>query len=167
MPPTSSSKYAYADDLAIISTSNSFEEAEHILTKDIQTLQAYYHQWRLKLNAQKTICSVFHLNNKEADRQLRVKLRGTLLPFSSTPTYLGVKLDRSLTFRHHLQNVAGKASARVCLLRRLCGHDWGADFTTLRSSTLALVYAPAEYCASVWGRSCHTKRVDAQLNSAL
>ena len=109
MPNTSSSKYAYADDLAIISTSNSFEEAEHILTKDIHILQEYYHQWRLKLNAQKTICSVFHLNNKEADRQLRVKLRGALLPFSSTPTYLGVKLDRSLTFRHHLQNVAGKA----------------------------------------------------------
>ena len=167
MPPTSSSKYAYADDLAIISTSNSFEEAEHILTKDIQTLQAYYHQWRLKLNAQKTICSVFHLNNKEANRQLRVKLCGALLPFSPTPTYLGVKLDRSLTFRHHLQNVAGKASARVSLLRRLCGLDWGADFTTLRSSTLALVHAPAEYCASVWGQSCHTKRVDAQLNSAL
>ena len=133
---------------------------------DTQDLHKYYHQWRLKLNTHKTTCSVFHLNNREANRQLKVKLNVAHLPFCATPTYIGVKLDRSLTFRYHVQNVAGKTPARICLLRRLCGHDWGADFTTLRSSTLAIVYAPAEYCVSAWGHGSHTKKVDAQLNSA-
>ena len=44
-----------------------------------------------------------------------------LLPFCPTPTYLGVKLDRSLTFSHHLVALRKKLSSRVTLLRRLVG----------------------------------------------
>ena len=39
--------------------------------------------------------------------------------------------------------------ARTVLIRRLAGTRWGASTPTLRTSTLALVYAPAEYCAQL------------------
>ena len=57
--------------------------------------------------------------------------------------------------------------ARSALIRRLAGTSWGASTPTLRTSTLALVYAPAEYCAPVWCRSAHSKLVDVSLNAAL
>ena len=63
----------------------------------------------------------FHINNREAKRELKVYNNGRLLPFCPTPTYLGVKLDRSLTFRHHLVALRKKLSSRVTLLRRLVG----------------------------------------------
>ena len=53
------------------------------------------------------------------------------------------------------------------LIRRLAGTSWGASTPTLRTSTIALVYAPAEYCAPVWCRSAHTRLVDVSLNAAL
>ena len=90
-----------------------------------------------------------------------------LLPFRPTATYLGVKLDKSLTFRHHLVALRKKLSSRVTLLRRLVGSGWGAGAKTLRIATLSLVYSTAEYCAPVWCRSAHTRFIDSVLMDAL
>ena len=57
--------------------------------------------------------------------------------------------------------------ARTALIRRLAGTSWGASTPTWRTSTLALVYAPAEYCAPVWCRSSHTRLVVVGLNASL
>ena len=86
-----------------------------------------------------------------------------LLPFCPTPTYLGVKLDRSLTFRHHLVALRKILSSRVTLLRRLVGSGWGAGAKTLRTATLSLVYSTAKYCAQVWCRSAHRQCLERRL----
>ena len=98
---------------------------------------------------------------------LLVYKNGRLLPFCPTPTYLGVKLDRSLTFCHHLVALRKKLSSHVTLLRRLVGSGWGAGDKTLRIATLSLVYSAPEYCAPVWCRSAHTHLIDSVLNDAM
>ena len=133
----------------------------------MSTLSAYLQTWRLKLSHTKTVTAAFHLNNREANRELKVYNNGRLLPFCPTPTYLGLKLDRSLTFRHHLVALHKKISSRITLLRRLVGSGWGADAKTLRIATLSLVYSTAEYCAPVWCCSAHTRLIDSVLNDAL
>ena len=126
-----------------------------------------YLTWRLKLSHTKTVTAAFYLNNREVKRELKVYNNGGLLPFCPTPTYLGVKLGRSLTFRHHLVALRKKLSSRVTLLRRFVGSGWGAAAKTLRIATLSLVYSTAEYCAPVWCRSAHTRLIDNVLNDAL
>ena len=121
----------------------------------------------MKLSHTKTVTSAFHLNNRGAKRELKVYNNDRILPFCSTPTYLGVNLDRSLTFRHHLVALHKKPSSRVTLLRRLVGSGWGAGAKTLRIATLSLVYSTAEYCAPVWCRSAHTRLIDSVLNDAM
>ena len=102
LPSTISRKFAYADDLALLHSSGNWKDLEGTLSQDMSTLSAYLQTWRLKLSHIKTVTTAFHLNNREAKRELKVYNNGRLLPFCPTPTYLGVKLDRSLTFRHHL-----------------------------------------------------------------
>ena len=121
----------------------------------------------MKLSHTETVTAAFHLNNREAKRELKVYNNGRLLPFCPTPTYLGVKLDRSLTFRHHLVALRKKLSLLVTLLRRLVGSGWGAGAKTLCIATLSLVYSTDEYCAPVWCRSAHTRLIDSVLNDAL
>ena len=89
------------------------------------------------------------------------------MPYCPTPTYFGLKLDWSLTFHHHLEALRKKLSTRVTLLRRLAGSGWGAGAKTLRTAALSLVHSTAEYCASVWCRSAHTRLIDNVLNDAL
>ena len=162
-----SRKFAYADDLALLHSSGNWKDLEGTLSQDMSTLLAYLQTWRLKLSHTKTVTSAFHLNNREAKRELKVYNNGRLLPFCPTPTYLGVKLDRSLTFRHHLVALRKKLSSRVTLLRRLMGSGWGAGAKTLHITILSLVYSAAEYCAPVWCRSAHTRLIDSVLNDVL
>ncbi|KAJ3583998.1 hypothetical protein NHX12_015495, partial [Muraenolepis orangiensis] len=70
---------------------------------------------------------------------------GTLV--QQAPKYLGVRLDRTLSFKQHLEEVKAKVTSRVALIRRLAGTTWGASAKMLRISTQALVFSAAEYCA--------------------
>ena len=164
LPSTTPQKYAYADDLALLYASRDWKDT---LRKDITTLSAYLQTWRLKLSNTKTVTTTFHLNNREAKRELNVYNNGNLLPSCPVPTYLGVKLDRSLTFRHHLEALRKKLSTRVVLLRPLAKSEWGAGAQILRISVLSLVYSTAEYCAPVWCRSTPTCLIDSILSDAL
>ena len=156
LPSMISRKFAYADDLALLHSSGNWKDLEGTLSQDMSTLSAYLQTWTLKLSHTKTVTAAFYLNNRDAIRELKVYNNGRLLPFCPTPTYLGVKLDRSLTL-----------SSRVTLLRRLVDSGWGAGAKTLRIATLSLVYSTAEYCAPVWCRSAHTRLIDSVLNNAL
>ena len=62
------------------------------------------------------------------------------------PTYLGVTLDRTLSYREHLTKTARKLKNRNNLLMKLAGSTWGASANTLWSSAPALCYSAAEYC---------------------
>ena len=167
LPSTVSRRYAYADDLALLYSSDDWKDLEGVLSQDMTTISTYLQTWRLQLSHTKTVTSAFHLNNREAKRELDVYNNGKRLPFCPVPIYLGVKLVRSLTFRHHLEALRKKLTTRVALMRRLAGSGWGAGAKTLRTAALSLVYPTAEYCAPVWCRSAHTRLIDSVLNDAL
>ena len=167
LPSTIFQKYAYADDLAWMHTSKDWKTLEGTLSQDMTALSAYLQTWRLKLSHTKTVTTAFQLNNRETKSELKIFNNGKLLPYCPTQTYLGVKLDWSLTFRHHLEALRKQLPTRVTQLRRLAGSGWGAGAKTLRTATLSLVYSTAEYCAPVWCRSAHTRLIDNVLNDAL
>ena len=111
--------------------------------------------------------ATFHLNNREPKHELKVYNSNRHLPLFPTSSYLGVKLDRLLTFCHHLVALRKKLSSRVTLLRRLAGSEWNASAKTLHTAFLSLVYSTAEYCAPVWCCSAHTRLIDNILNDDL
>ena len=58
----------------------------------MSTLSAYLQTWRLKLSHTKTVTAAFHLNNREAKRELKV--------FKNITIY---KLLQITTYRHNLK----------------------------------------------------------------
>ncbi len=167
LPQTISRKYGYADDLALLYSDRVWSKLENTLRADMTQLATYLRSWRLKLSKAKTTVTAFHLNTKEAKHQLTINLDGTPLPYSATPTYFGVKLDRQLTYKEHLKALCAKVSARNNLLRRLAGSSWGTSTSTLRTSALALVYCAAEYASPAWCRCSHVKKLDVTLNDTM
>jgi len=102
-----------------------WQAVEGVLTKNMATVSEYLQTWKLKLSTTKTMSAPFHLNKKEAKRELKINFNNETLPFCSEPKYLGVTLDRSLSYRRHLESLRKKLTSRVALLTRLAGFGWG------------------------------------------
>ena len=96
-----------------------------------------------------------------------LKMKFIIETFCAESTYPGIKSDRALTFRRHLQALRKKLRTSVGLLKRLAGSTWGAGATAFRTATMALVDYAAEYCSLVWCRSAHTQLINKSINDAL
>ena len=128
LPVTGSRKFIHADDICV--------------TKQAQVCRAgmlslighgayglILPLWRLKPSPIKTVTSVFHLLNTSAARELRVHMEGQQLRHDPNPVYLGVTLNRTLSYRQHLTKTAGKLQSRNNLLMKLAGSSWVPTLT--------------------------------------
>ena len=98
------------------------------------------------LSYSKTLTAFFHLNNQVAKRKLAVCNNNNLLLFCTVPTYFGVKLDKSLTFRCNIKTLCIKLKSYIALLR----YKWGAEAKALQIADLSLTYSTFEYCTPIW-----------------
>jgi hypothetical protein len=73
------------------------------------------------MNKQKTVTTVFQIDNHQASRTLNVVVVGKTLPTDTYPKYLGVTLDRSFTYHKHLHNTFQKAKKRNAILEKIAG----------------------------------------------
>ena len=99
--------------------------------------------------------------------ELDVFVDNKRLVFQKFPKYVGVRRERMLNFKQHLEELTVKVASTVSLTRRLAGTTGGASVNTLRISTQALAFSAAEYYAPVWSRSPHGKKVYVAINSSL
>ena len=121
LPTLKSKIFLYADDLALAIQCRSFEESQRILGADLKILFNYYKNWRLKPSHEKTEVSVFHLNNREANQIPIVKVDGQTLKYNQFPKYLGIFLDRSLTYKENLKHTLMKVKTRNNIVSKLAG----------------------------------------------
>ena len=83
---------------------------------------------------------------------------------ADTPKYLGVTLDRTLSYKTHIHNTKMKVETRNNLLKKLANSRWGTNARTIR--TTALCYSTAEYAAPAWERSAYAHLLNPELNQA-
>ena len=142
LPQTNSKKYGYADDIALLKVHRDWNTIEETLSQDMYILSTWLKQWRLKLSEAKTVSALFHLNNREAKRELNVNISGRRLTCQRTPTYLGVKLDRTLTYRDHL-TAPRQSHGTICIDSPPCWHKLGSQYTNIEN-----VHSCTRVCAS-------------------
>ena len=83
---------------------------------------------------------------------------------ATTPIYLGVTIDRTLTYESHILKTRAKVSLRNTIIRKLTHSKWGANPSTVRTTALALSFSVADYACPVWERSTHAAKLDPALN---
>ncbi len=158
--------FIYADDLCVTAQHSSFEDVERTIEVALGELTQYYRENSLRANPDKTQVTAFHLRNKEATRSLKVAWNRIDLENTTHPKYLGVTLDRTLSYKQHIHNTKMKVATRNNLLKKLANSKWGTNASTIRTTALALCYSVAEYASPVWERSKHTSLLDPELNQA-
>ena len=158
--------FIYTDDLCIATQDASFEKTESTLSAALDSIGDYYEKNHLCANPDKTQTCIFHLRNRKANRQLNISWCGKKLEHTPSPIYLGVTLDRTLSYSTHITKVKAKTATRNNVLRKLANSKWGTHPSTIKTTALALCYSTAEYACPVWERSAHAHKVDPVLNDA-
>ena len=151
------------DDLAVTTQSTDFPPIEEQLTSALVELPEYYTTNQHRAYPTTMPVSLF-LRNHERCKQLNLGGNEMKLSKCNLLVYIGVTLDRTRSYKAHIENTKTKAGTRNNIIRKLKHSKWGATPTTIKSSGLALCFSAAEYACPVWERSIHANKMDATLN---
>ena len=116
----------YADDLCVTSQYYSFTEVETTIRDVLEDLTQYYRSNSLRANPDKTQVTAFHLRNKDSNRSLKVEWNRTKLENTPHPKYLGVTLDRTLSYKEHMHNTKMKVATRNNLPKKVAQFEIGS-----------------------------------------
>ena len=142
------SRALHADDFAMWNASESTQTAAVRMQDALDKTCQWAKDWCVTINNQKTVASLFSLSNTKEN--LKLKVNKQQIPQDDTPTYLGVKLDKKLTWNPHIQDIEKRASKRLCLLKKLAGTKWGANSSTLKTVYMGTVRPVMEYGSAAW-----------------
>ena len=102
----------FADDTAIIAESWKANMANKYLQSHINVLQEYYDKWKIKINPNKTTLVHFTTKSKEK-ANINVSFNGQIIQEQKELKYLGLTLNKNLTFSSHIKNTLKKANAAL------------------------------------------------------
>lgn len=91
----------FADNTAILSRSKCPRQATAQLALYLAHIEKWLSDWRIKVNKQKCKHVTFTLNKQDCPSLI---LNNTVIPKSHVVTYLGIHLDRRLTWRRHIKS---------------------------------------------------------------
>ena len=108
LPATTCKKLSYACDICLAHQTRKCEDVNTTINTDIAKISEFCKHWRLQPSVAKTVSSTFHLHNARINQELNIILNEKRLGHDNGPTYIGVMVDSTHTFKPHLQKVAAK-----------------------------------------------------------
>lgn len=131
----------FADDAALWIEADTLEEALRLVKIDLQRICKYLTMNKLKLNVKKSKLMVI---GAETDQVIDVE--GEVLECVESFKYLGVIIDKNLTFKENFDYVLRKLATKVSFLRR---QRKMLDTETALLLYKALVAPHLDYCSSI------------------
>ena len=138
----------YADETTVYFADPSAQRVEEVLTEDLGRLSCWIAQNGLRMNLQKTqFLSMSRRCREEEAKRLQVMVNEEALEMSEEVKYLGVTIDRQLSWRKHVDGIQKKCFSMLGLLFRV-RRALPTELT--KRLYLALVQPHLVYCAVVW-----------------
>lgn len=113
-----------ADDTAIYIVGKDSEEMEHKINKDLENLYGWLESNKMKLNVDKTKAMIIGKDKKVENwinDGFAMKVGQSNIEIVEKHRYLGVIIDRELTFRDHMDYVCKKIAGKIGVLSRISG----------------------------------------------
>lgn len=146
----------HADDFAAWCESEHLSTARYRMQEVLDQIGTWTSDWGVELNQSKTVTTIFSLST--LPESVSLKIHGKKLKQESNPTYLGVKLDKRLTWSPHLRDVETKATRKIAIMKRLAGTTWGANSTILQRVYTGSIRPTLEYGSSAWAAASNPNK---------
>ncbi|XP_014221265.1 uncharacterized protein LOC106648701 [Trichogramma pretiosum] len=135
----------FADDVAIYVPGSDIQHSLSLLETTSKKLSDHLKSKGLIIAPEK--CQLIIFNKTCRKLKLRsLNIDGKTIFPSDTVTFLGITLDKRLTWQSHINQKISKAHSAVCILSCLRRTWWGADPSTMLILYKSLVRSKLEYC---------------------
>lgn len=135
---------AYADDLSILIGANSANSLEAKLNEVWTIIDNWCCKAELGLNVKKT---EFLLLGR---KKIKIKLRNNPIKQSNNLKYLGVIIDRNLTFKDHITHLVNKTNTVVTKINRLLSLNCDIELKFKKRLYSSVFIPMISYASSVW-----------------
>jgi hypothetical protein len=148
----------YADDTAVIATPRKPALLLSYLESYVADLEFWLRKWMIAINVSKSIAMLFTRRRIQIPRP--VALFGEPIVWVDTARYLGVTLDKRLTWWTQIDQVRKKASQRLGVLDPLLNRSG----LSIRNGVLLfrqLIRSVMDYACPVWRSAarCHIRKL--------
>lgn len=142
----------YADDTALYTAAHHINSVATYIQSHINDLEIWFTKWKIKINTQKCHAIYFSKSYKNPPR---LYMFDEVIEWENSVKYLGVTLDRKLTWRPHISNVKNTLNTKVGMLRTLLFNKK----LNIQNKLLlykSIILPTALYAAPIWAFAAKT-----------
>ena len=126
---------------------------ETIVNTELKLVSNWLRLNKLSLNATKTELVIFRSKWHKLDRDVIIKLNGIRLKPTEHVKYLGLHLDKNLSWDHHIHILSNKLSRANGILSKL---RYNAPRSVCLNVYYSIFYSHLIYGSTVWGLTSET-----------
>lgn len=147
----------FADDTAILAWSHKTSAVINKLQRASKKLLSYFNRWRIRINGNKSVACLF--TKKTAQRHIpntMVAIGQDEVEWSHNLKYLGLYLDKRLTYKTHVENIVQKTERLVRVLYPLINRK---SKLSLQNKVMLykVIFRPTmSYACPIWSKCART-----------
>ena len=157
----------YADDIVILITGIDLNPTmKDKLIKEMKKIQKWINDQGLRLSTTKTKIIVFH-NPRQKINLKEIEFKGEKLKTESKVMYLGLTIDKSLTYQPHIENKTNQIKHSAAPLQYLINTKWGITSNQGRYIHNNIIIPQITYAAGIWApKALNSKTATQKLKTA-
>lgn len=157
----------YADDIAIAARSTSPNLSVRYVQDELTQLNRWLTKWKIKTNPIKTQ-GIFFTKRRHRP-ETNITHENNIVNWNPTIKYLGITLDRSLTWKQHITDVTRKANNKFSALLPLMGKYSKLDNRNKTKIYKAIILPTLTYAPSPWcfASTTNLKKIESTQNKIL
>ena len=111
--------FLFADDTSLRHSSDNLENLETTFNQELENVNDWLLANKLSLNVSKSNFVLFHPKQKKINRTLLLRINNDKIEESNCTKYLGVLIDKHLTWKSHINMIRTKLSKALGIIHKL------------------------------------------------
>ena len=153
--------HLFADDTSIFYANKDIKIIEKTLNAEIKLVAQWLSANKLSLNVSKSSFIIFHPPQKKLQKVF-IKINSEIIPAKNNAKYLGVVLDKHLSWTEHIHYLNTKLYKSIGMVSKLRHY---VSQTLLRTIYFAFFQPHIEYCINIW--TCTTRTTLEPINISM
>jgi hypothetical protein len=158
----------YCDDLCIFFKGDSITEIQTKIQHALHNIELWSNQTGFEFSKEKTVAMLFTRKYGQIAKP-KLTLNSHVIPFVDHHRFLGITLDKKLSWKVHIKEIKAKSFKSMNLIKLLCHPGFGSDQRMLLRILNLFILPILDYGSFLYSTSCKTTlcTLDSILNYGL